>query len=198
MRTSLVLAACLVFAGETVAARCEGPSPWKSPDAVRYPEAEIRVFYDLADQTSSAYARGDTATSRRLAQEYLSAAPRFLCNWNYGNAVHNANAVLGLIALQEGHREAAVRYLLAAGLSGGSPQLDTFGPSLLLAKRLAETGEFEAVAAYVRSVRRFWEAEDTTILGFIGSRDAQPMSTWLEKLASRKVPDFGMNALKMP
>ena len=86
------------------------------------------MFYDLAGQTSSAYSRGDAATAKQFAQEYLSAAPRFPCDWNYGNAVHNANAVLGLIALQ----------------------------------------------------------------------DPQPMSTWLDRLAAREVPNFGMNARKMP
>ena len=192
------LAVCLAFAGEAASAACEGTRPWRAPDAVRYPEAELRAFYDLADRTRSAYARNDMVAAKRLAQEYLLAAPRFPCDWNYGNAMHNANSVLGLVALQEGDRALAVRHLLASGLSRGSPQLDSFGPSLLLAKRLAEVGEFEAVAAYVRSIRRFWEAEDTTILGFVGLRNPQPMSSWLEQLASRNVPDFGMNAEKAP
>ena len=198
MRTFLTVVAFLIFAGQALAASCEGPRPWKYPDAVQYSETDLRRFYDLARKTSSAYSSGDTATAKRVAQEYLSAAPQFPCDWNYGNAVHNANSVLGLIALQEGDRNAAVRYLLAAGLSRGSPQLDSFGPSLLLAKLLAEASEFEAVATYIRSIRRFWEADDTTTLGFLGFGDRQPMTGWLEKLASRKVPNFGMNARVAP
>lgn len=198
MRTSVIVVALLVSAGQASASSCEGPRPWKSPDAVQYSDTDLRLFYDLAIQTRLAYSDGDKAKAKRVAQEYLSAASRFTCDWNYGNAVHDANAVLGLIALQEGHREAAVRYLLAAGLSRGSPQRDSFGPSLLLAKLLAEAGEFDAVATYVRSIRRFWEADDTTTLGFLGFGDRQPMTSWLKKLASRKVPNFGMNALKAP
>lgn len=115
-----------------------------------------------------------------------------------GHAVHDGNAVLGLLALQEGQRAAAVAHLLAAGQSRGSPQLDSFGPSLLLASRLAEAGEFEAVAAYVRAIRRFWEADDGSLLGMLGWRDPAPMSTWLTQLAARRAPDFGMNAMKTP
>jgi hypothetical protein len=195
--TVAIAAIFLVLVGRAVAAPCEGPRPWKSPDAIQYAESDLSRFYDLANQTRSAYSGGDTAAAKRLAQEYLAAAPRFPCDWNYGNAVHNANAVLGLIALQEGDRAAAVRHLLAAGRSRGSPQLDTFGPSLLLAKRLAEAGEFDAVATYVRSIRRFWEAKEPTILGFLGL-GGKPMTGWLETLAAGRVPDFGLNALKAP
>lgn len=116
MRTSVIVVALLVSAGQASASSCEGPRPWKSPDAVQYSDTDLRLFYDLAIQTRLAYSDGDKAKAKRVAQEYLSAASRFTCDWNYGNAVHDANAVLGLIALQEGHREAAVRHLLAAGL----------------------------------------------------------------------------------
>ena len=171
MRT-LLLAACLVFAGQTAAASCEGPRPWKSPDAVQY-SAELRVFYGLADQTSSAYSRGDTATAKRLAQEYLSAAPRFPCDWNYGNAVHNANAVLGLIALQEGHRRtlfATCRGWSVARINSTHSVPRCFKLSVW-PRPASSKGSLPTC-----SIRRFWEADDTTILGFVGFRDPQPMS----------------------
>ena len=198
LRVAPVIALALASACASAANHCEGRRPWKSADAVRYSDAELRDFYALASRTQDAYKKGNLSEAKSLARQYLALAPRFPCDWNYGNAVHDANAVLGLIALQEGNRSAAVAHLLAAGQSRGSPQLDSFGPSLLLAARLAEAGEYEAVASYVRAIRRFWEAEDGSLLGLLGWRDKAPMSTWLEQLASRQVPDFGRNALKTP
>ena len=195
---SLLVAGILGCFLHTAAASCEGPQPWRAPGAVAYSESDLRIFYDLARESSSAYSSGDLLKAKKLSQRYLIAAERFPCDWNHGNAVHNANAILGLIALQEGQHAVSVQHLLAAGRSRGSPQLNTFGPSLLLAKRLAEAGEFDVVAAYILSIRRFWEAKDLTVLGLIGFPDPQPMSTWLETLASGRSPNFGFNADKLP
>lgn len=177
---------------------CQGRRPWKSANATQYPKAELQAFYGLAKRMTDAYEGGRAAEARSLAGHYLASAPRFLCDWNHGNAVHDANAVLGLLALQEGQRAAAVAHLLAAGQSRGSPQLDSFGPSLLLASRLAKAGEYDAVAAYVRAIRRFWEADDGSLLGLLGWRSPAPMEAWLTQLAARRVPDFGVNAMRTP
>ena len=61
--------------------------------------------------------------------------------YNDGDTVHNANAVLGLVALQDGRVADAKAYLLKAGATTGSPVLGSFGPSMLLARRLVEHGE---------------------------------------------------------
>ena len=199
MRILPLLIATSLTAGSALAAGpCEGPKPWKSPNADTYPEPALRTFYALARQSSQAYEHGRAVEARALARQYLAAAARFPCDWNQGNAVHNANTILGLLAEQEGDRAAAVAHLAAAGESRGSPQINSFGPSLMLAQRLARAGEFDAVAAYVRAIRRFWEADDTTLAGMQGSRDPSPMTTWLDTLARRQVPDFGMNAKRPP
>jgi len=57
-----------------------------------------------------------------LGAEYLELANTYRCNWNYGNAVHDANRYLGLISLKKGDTDAAVVYLREAGKSTGSPQ----------------------------------------------------------------------------
>jgi hypothetical protein len=76
--------------------------------------------------------------------------------WYYGNVVHEANQILGLAALQEGNIEEAKRYLLAAGRTLGSPQLDSFGPHMELAQKLLARGEKEVVVEYLDLVAKFW------------------------------------------
>jgi hypothetical protein len=114
---------------------------------------------------SATYKAGEFESADALAREYLQLAKRFPCNWNYGNAIHNANSILGLVALLNGRKAEAGSYLAAAGATPGSPQLDTFGPSLLLARELAKAGEHKAAASYLSSVKRFWKAKDMSPMG---------------------------------
>ncbi len=95
-------------------------------------------------------------------------------------------------ALQSGRKAEAVAYLAAAGASPGSPQLDSFGPSLLLASELAKAGEYQAVVNYLNSIKTFWKAEDQSIIGtmFPFFKDPDRMSTWIKELDNKRVPDF--------
>lgn len=141
-------------------------------------------FYSLQESLSKSVAAGDHAQAESLAVDYLEAAKRFPCNWNYGNAIHDANVVLGLGALRQGNRDDAVRHLRAAGRSPGSPQLDTFGPAVALADALAKEGEYGEVVAYLRDVQRFWEM------------DRGKLVQWILELEAGRVPDFGIQLLR--
>lgn len=61
--------------------------------------------------------------------------------WNSGNRIHHGNLILGRIALTQGDVAEAKTRLLAAGKTPGSPQLNSFGPNMMLAKELLELGE---------------------------------------------------------
>jgi len=56
--------------------------------------------------------------------------------------------ILGRLALREGRIEDAKHHLIEAGRSPGSPQMDSFGPNVSLAKDLLERGEKEIVIEY--------------------------------------------------
>ena len=77
--------------------------------------------------------------------------------WNYGNNIHHGNIALGKIALAEGDVQGAASYLLLAGATPGSPQLNSFGPDFALAKQLLEAGEKEAVLQYLDQCTKFWK-----------------------------------------
>ncbi|MFN0096206.1 MAG: hypothetical protein ACKVVT_15700 [Dehalococcoidia bacterium] len=126
--------------------------------------------------TTGAY---DRATA--YAEELLALAPGYEDDWNYGNAIHRAHLTLGEVALARGEVEEAVMRLLLAGSVPGSPQLDSFGPNMRLAKALLRAGITEPVLAYFELCRFFWECE------------RGQLTKWRADVLAGRIPDFGGN-----
>jgi hypothetical protein len=99
----------------------------------------------------------------------------------YGQAVHDGNLVLGMIALRHGDVPQARRYLLESAKTKGSPTLDSFGPNMLLAKALLEKGERDAVLEYFESCRSFW------------TMGAAQLDAWAATVRGGGMPSFGAN-----
>ena len=129
----------------------------------------------------TAFDAGDLPKAGAYAKRLLDEASSYRDNWNYGNAIHKGNLVLGRIAMREGRIADAVKFLRASGETRGSPQLNSFGPNMSLAKDLLEQGETEAVLAYFELCRVFWK------MG--GSR----LDAWAKKVRAGSVPAFGAN-----
>jgi hypothetical protein len=121
---------------------------------------------------------GAPEDARAYAREALDAA-REPKNWNSGNLIFFGNMVLGQLALRDGQKDAAKTYLLAAGATPGSPQLNSFGPNMTLAKELAEAGEKETVLKFFDLCKVFWKM------------DQGRLEKWSTQIAAGKVPDFG-------
>ncbi len=138
-------------------------------------------FYDLSDLAKTAFANGNTEAARAFAEELLTLAPQFTNDWNYGNAIHHGNLILGRIAVVEGRVPDAKALLLEAGKSPGSPQLNSFGPNMSLAKDLLETNEQKVVLEYFELCRTFWD------MGH------DKLDTWSAEVKSGNTPDFGAN-----
>lgn len=122
--------------------------------------ARLSRFYSLDDKITEAYKANDFDRVKELAKENLELATVYRCNWNFGNAIHDTNRVLGLVSLKSGDIDAAADFLLEAGKSTGSPQLDTFGPELDLANELLQLGKVDAVKSYLKDIKRFWEMDN--------------------------------------
>jgi hypothetical protein len=105
-------------------------------------------------------------------------APIFPKDWNYGNAIHLGHTVLGLLALREGDVNVAIEELRKSGETPGSPQLNTFGPTMQLAKELLKAGHTAPVLGYLKQCRSFWHMGSTWL------------DLWESKALSGRVPNF--------
>ena len=133
-----------------------------NPDSV-YVTKRLRRFYSLEEEIFASYSAQDFNSTVRLASEYLKLAGIYRCNWNYGNAIHEANRILGLMSLDAGNIDAAAGFLEKAGMSAGSPQLDTFGPEFDLANKMLRAGKGEEVVNYLKGIKKFWEGNEDRI-----------------------------------
>jgi TonB family protein len=78
-------------------------------------------------------------------------------DYDYGQAVHDGNMVLGVVSLRQGNVNQAKHYLVEAGKTSGSSLISQFGPNMLLAKGLLEKGERDAVIEYFQACKAFWK-----------------------------------------
>jgi len=143
----------------------------------------LERFYRLDDMARAAYAAGDLEKASSYANEVLALVKDHTGNWNCGNAINHGNIVLGRVALKNGDVKKACEFLLKAGETTGSPQLDSFGPNMSLAKDLLEKGEKETVLKYFEQCRSFWKLH------------SNKLDEWKSDIAAGKAPDFGANLL---
>jgi len=140
-------------------------------------------FYALNAAAKESFVAGNVEDAQKYAEELMTLLPNFPDDWNYGNAVQDANLVLGRIAVKDGRMGEAKQYLLAAGNSPGSPQMNSFGPNVSLAKDLLEQGERDVAIQYLELCRKFWKVH--------GDR----LDQWIQEIKNGKVPNFGANLI---
>lgn len=138
-------------------------------------------FYALNRAAKNALNEGKTEEAERLANELLQMARTRTNDWNHGNAIQDSNQVLGRIALSKDDIAEAKKRLLASADSKGSPQMNSFGPNMQLAKELLAKGEKEVVLEYFDRCSEFWKM------------GAERLATWSESVSKGQTPDFGAN-----
>lgn len=134
----------------------------------------------LAKAAKAAFEAGDLNGARSYALELLEAPDK--SSWNYGNAVHQGNLILGRLALRSGDVELAKLHLSEAGKTPGSPQLNSFGPNMALAKELLEVEERQAVLEYFALCGEFWPKHDR-------------LEAWASDVEAGRIPDFAANLI---
>jgi len=162
------------------------PTTWegrykKALDDLSAAPNDISRFYALDDAAKAAFEVGEIEKAQAHAQEAIDLASRFRDDWNYGNAIHDGHMVLGRIALRNGDVETAKRELVEAGRTPGSPQLNSFGPNMSLARDLLERKETDAVMMYFELCAKFWKLEDGNL------------QRWSALAKAGQIPDFGAN-----
>lgn len=142
---------------------------------------ERNRFYMLDDLAKAAFKAEEIQKAKSHATELLDLASAYQNDWNYGNAIHHGNLILGRIALKLDNIEKAKEYLISSGKTPGSPQLNSFGPNMSLAKDLLEKGESKVVLQYLDLCRIFWEGHGAIL------------DKWESEIQNGKMPDFGAN-----
>ncbi|MCP4108374.1 MAG: hypothetical protein GY749_22990 [Desulfobacteraceae bacterium] len=130
----------------------------------------------------NSYHKGNYCLAEKSARELLVLAKYYNeSDWNYGNAIYFGNLILGLVSFEFNKIDEARQYLIHSGNTPGSPQLNSFGPNMLLAKKLLEKGEQKTVLKFFTLCKKFWEL------------DCNKLNYWKKQVRSGKIPDFGSN-----
>lgn len=133
----------------------------------------------LSYMAKTALAAGLLEDARAVAERMLRADEP--ASWNQGNQIHHGNLILGQIALRKGNVDEAKSRLLLAGKTTGSPQLNSFGPNMQLAKELLERSETAVVLEYFELCRKFWKSPHSQL------------DQWVEDVKANRIPNFGGN-----
>jgi tetratricopeptide (TPR) repeat protein len=141
-------------------------------------KGDAEAFTHLPTAAAAAFHLEKFTEAKQFAERALALAPAFQDNWNYGNAIHLGHTVLGLIALNDQDFVLAIEELHASGQTLGSPQLNSFGPTMQLAKALLKAGHIEPVVAYLNQCRQFWEMGGAWL------------DIWERKIREGHVPNF--------
>ena len=144
-------------------------------------EQEKRML--MSRLATSAFEAGEMQAARVWALEALNNAATATSDWSVANSVHHAHIILGRIALRGGDLAEARKHLIQASQSQGSPQLDSFGPNMMLAKELLEKGERDAVIQYFKKCASFWKD------------DRGQLVQWAAIVREGGIPNFGGNLL---
>lgn len=146
------------------------------------PKTGSERFYALDRLAKAAFEAGDLSKAEAYARELLAAAPGYLKDWNYGNAIYDGNMVLGRVAVRRDKDvPSAKSSLLASAQTPGSPQLNSFGPNMSLAKDLLALGERDTVLDFFTLCRKFWKSPSAKL------------DQWSATAKGGGIPDFGAN-----
>jgi hypothetical protein len=156
----------------------------KDPELVQLSQNFLYHYYlSLYVRNQRAMTLKDCDRIRAHSSELLLLNEKFKDDWNYGNVVLTSNLYLGTCEVWQNHDSSALKYLKAASLTPGSPQLNSFGPdrdSFILATELLKKGYQKEVLGYLESIEKHWVAE------FSG----QKISSWKKEIQLGKIPDF--------
>lgn len=134
--------------------------------ALTLAEPDWRALGARIDLAQAAVLAEDWERARKTAERVLVDNETCERTFLYGNAIHWANITLGHAALAHEDVRAASDYLVRAGKTPGSPQLNSFGPDRDLARALLERGERDAVLTYLTDCARFWAGSEELLEGW--------------------------------
>ncbi|MEN0038377.1 MAG: hypothetical protein AAGC78_14970 [Cellvibrio sp.] len=135
----------------------------------------------IPQAAKAAYMLGLFPEAKEWAEEMSELIKIVPKNWNYGNVIYYQNWVFGMLAFDSGDLDKAKYFLNLAASTVGSPQLNSFGPNMKLARNLLVSGESEAFLEFLNQVEIFW-------------RHGKPwLEVWRNKVAQGAIPNCTMH-----
>ena len=98
---------------------------------------------------------------------------------------HDANTILGRIALRKGDIKEASAQLLASAHVSGTLVLESFGPNMMLARELLDKGESKSVLECFKLCDSFW--------AYPANVPNHQLVNWTREVEAGKTPDFRPN-----
>lgn len=140
----------------------------------------------LTSVARQAVRAGQWTDARELGEQLLDETRAMVREgWDTGNQIFHGNLILGQVALHRGDTAAAAQYLLAAGATQGSPQLNSFGPNMVLARDLLDAGVGrEQVVEFLELCTKFWKM------------DRGQLRQWIVLVKNGVTPDFGHSIVR--
>ena len=148
----------------------------KGAQFLTMPQARSRVLTSLAEAHFDNRQYDAAALDAEEALQIASENPK--ASSNYESQVHEANTILGRVALKREKPEEAKKRLMASGRVESTPLMSSLGPKLTLAQDLLEAGERETVMAYLVLCKNFWKGKDAVLDG------------WTETIRKGGTPEF--------
>lgn len=111
----------------------------------------------------------------------------------FGNFVHRGHSILGRLALRDGDVEAAKRHLIQAAQAPRSPQLNSYGPRMILAHELLALGEQQIVLDYMETCRKFCATSGLggRLESWTNEKRKAELTRWITDVSQGRTPDFG-------
>ncbi len=138
-------------------------------------------FFTLSYLAVTCIESGNYDLAQKHASNTLALAEKYSNNWNYGNAVHDSYMVLGIVALSHGLVDEAILHLMMSSEVPTSPQLQVYGPNMMLVDALLDYGIKDEVIDHLESVKKLWLNND-------GQLDS-----WIYAIKGGGKPYFGLN-----
>lgn len=168
-----------------------------------YISLKVKPFYFIHEVLEQAMNESKWDKAEFYAKEYLALAPFHKNDWNYGNAIFDSNVALSQIALSRGDKKNALKYLIAASNTPGSPQLDSFGPFnnenvRKLLQEFARLSEKKTLIEFANNCKKFVEKKSDRILNEEQQKNHELSTSWnlndinyfKDQIKDNKIPDF--------
>ena len=84
-------------------------------ESMRKTKVPVKKLYAHVELADIAFNAGEWLLAKKAAQKCLSLAENYSDDWNYGNAIHKGNCILGRLAFRQGKVTKAIFHLTEAG-----------------------------------------------------------------------------------